>query len=79
MEEALKARSLELLQSRHLMTLATVRQDGYRQATLLNYIADDFTPYFAADASSQKVAIASRAEDSSGTCTAVQRGTLHAA
>jgi len=55
MDEALKAKILEVLKSQHLMTLATVRPDGYPQATVVNYISDDLTLYFATDASSQKV------------------------
>jgi hypothetical protein len=38
------------------MTLATLRPDGYPQASILNYIADDLILYFATDAASQKVA-----------------------
>lgn len=45
-----------MLQSEHLMTLATIRPDGYPQATTLNYVSDEFTVYFATDATSQKVA-----------------------
>jgi len=74
MNEALKARTIEILQSQHLMTLATIRPDGYPQATILNYINDGLTLYFATDATSQKagniklnnkvsVAIASQTED----------------
>ena len=74
MDEVLKAKILGVLQSQHLMTLATIRPDGYPQATILNYIADDFALYFATDAGSQKVnniklndkvsiAIASQTED----------------
>jgi uncharacterized protein YhbP (UPF0306 family) len=54
--DALRARIVEVLQSQHLMTLATLRPDGYPQASILNYIADDFTLYFATDAASQKAA-----------------------
>ena len=55
MDEALKAKILKVLGSQHLMTLATLRPDGYPQATTVNYISDGFTIYFAADAASQKV------------------------
>lgn len=54
MDEALKAKILGVLQSQHLMTLATIRPDGYPQATIVNYIHDDLTLYFATDAASQK-------------------------
>jgi general stress protein 26 len=74
MNIALKAKILEVLQSQHLMTLATIRPDGYPQATTLNYVNDGLTLHFATDASSQKVgniklnnkvsvAIASETED----------------
>lgn len=36
------------------MALATVRSDGYPQATMVNYIHDGLRLYFAADATSQK-------------------------
>jgi len=74
MDEALRVKILDALQSQHLMTLATIRPDGYPQATILNYINDGLTLYFATDAASQKVgniklnnkvsiAIASQTED----------------
>jgi general stress protein 26 len=55
MDEALRTKILQVLQSQHLMTLATIRPDGYPQATIVNYISDDLTLYFATDAASQKV------------------------
>jgi general stress protein 26 len=55
MDEALRAKILDLLASQHLMTLATIRPDGYPQATTVNYINDGLTVYFATDAASQKV------------------------
>jgi len=55
MDEALKAKILDVLRTQHLMTLATLRADGYPQATTVNYINDGFTLYFATDAASQKV------------------------
>ena len=54
MDEALRAKILDVLKSQHLMALATVRPDGYPQATMVNYIHDGLTIYFAADAASQK-------------------------
>ena len=55
MEEALKTKILDVLARQHLMTIATIRSDGYPQATTVNYIHDtDFTLYFATDAVSQK-------------------------
>lgn len=55
MEEVLRAKILDLLASQYLMTLATIRPDGYPQATTVNYINDDLTVYFVTDAASQKV------------------------
>mgnify|MGYP002336348662 CR=1 FL=1 len=74
MDEALRAKILNVLQSHHLMTLATIRPDGFPQATIVNYVHDGLTLYFATDAASQKagniklnnkvsVAIASQTED----------------
>ena len=54
MDEALKAKILDVLDRQHLMTLATIRSDGYPQATMVNYIHDGLTLYFATDATSQK-------------------------
>jgi uncharacterized protein YhbP (UPF0306 family) len=55
MEEALRVLILDVLRRQHLMTIATVRSDGYPQATTVNYINDDdLTLYFATDAVSQK-------------------------
>ena len=56
------------------MTVATIRPDGYPQATTVNYIHDDLILYFATAATSQKagniklnnkvsVAIVDRAQD----------------
>jgi general stress protein 26 len=54
MDEALRAKILDVLKGQHLMALATVRSDGYPQATMVNYIHDGLTLYFATDATSQK-------------------------
>jgi nitroimidazol reductase NimA-like FMN-containing flavoprotein (pyridoxamine 5'-phosphate oxidase superfamily) len=74
MDEALKFQILDVLQHHHVMTLATIRPDGFPQATTVNYVHEDLTLYFAADAASQKagniklnnkvsVAIASETQD----------------
>src|SRR3989337_453653 len=74
MDEALRSKILEVLRRHHTMTLATIRPDGYPQATTVNYIHDDLILYFATDATSQKagniklnnkvsVAIASETQD----------------
>jgi nitroimidazol reductase NimA-like FMN-containing flavoprotein (pyridoxamine 5'-phosphate oxidase superfamily) len=54
MQEAVRAKILGILRSQHMMALATIRPDGYPQATIVNYINDDLTLYFASDAASQK-------------------------
>jgi general stress protein 26 len=54
MDEALRAKIIDVLESQHLMALATVRADGYPQTTMVNYIHDGLTLYFASDAASQK-------------------------
>lgn len=45
----------DLLRRHRVMTLATVRSDGYPQATTVTYANDGFTLYFACDKSAQKV------------------------
>ena len=54
MDEALKAIILNLLSHHNIMTLATVRSDGFPQATTVYYVNDGLTLYFATDPSSQK-------------------------
>jgi general stress protein 26 len=54
MDNALKSKFLEVLQSHNTMALATIRPDGYPQATTVYYIHDEFTLYFAIDVASQK-------------------------
>jgi general stress protein 26 len=54
MDKALRSKILGVLRRHHTMTLATIRPDGYPQATTVNYIHDEFTLYFASDAASQK-------------------------
>ena len=74
MDEALRSKILEVLRRQHIMTIATIRPDGYPQATTVNYIHDDLILYFATGATSQKagniklnnkvsVAIVDRAQD----------------
>jgi pyridoxine/pyridoxamine 5'-phosphate oxidase len=52
MDEWLKSKFLEISHRHHVMTLATIRPDGYPQATTVNY--DELTLFFATDAASQK-------------------------
>ena len=54
MDTSLNDRILEVLQSQHLMALATQRHDGFPHTTWVNYVNDGFTIYFATDASAQK-------------------------
>jgi nitroimidazol reductase NimA-like FMN-containing flavoprotein (pyridoxamine 5'-phosphate oxidase superfamily) len=74
MDEALRSKILKVLQRQHFMTVATIRPDGYPQATTVKYIHDDLIVYFATAPTSQKasniqlnnkvsVAIADQAED----------------
>ena len=74
MDAKLRAKILDVLKRHHFMALATIRPDGYPQATTVNYVHDDLTIYFATDATSQKagniqlndkvsVAIASETQD----------------
>lgn len=46
---------LEQLKTNRIMSLATVRTDGYPQATTVTYANDELTLYFACDRNSQKV------------------------
>ncbi|MCK5089686.1 MAG: pyridoxamine 5'-phosphate oxidase family protein [Hyphomicrobiaceae bacterium] len=54
MDETLEAKILDVLKRHYLMALATIRPDGFPQATTVNYVHEDLTLYFAADAASQK-------------------------
>jgi general stress protein 26 len=54
MDKPLKSKIFEVLQSHRTMALATVRPDGYPQATTVYYIHDELTLYFGIDAASQK-------------------------
>ena len=54
MDATLKSKILHILRCHHIMTLATIRPDGYPQATTVNYVHDDLNLYFATDAASQK-------------------------
>ena len=54
MDEAQQVIILNLLAHHNIMTLATVRPDGFPQATFVYYINQDFRLYFATDPTSQK-------------------------
>ncbi len=51
-----KTKILELLDENRVMTVATLRPDGWPQATLVGYVHDDLMLYFAVARISQKVA-----------------------
>lgn len=53
-DEALRARVIDVLERHNTMALATVRPDGFPQNTIVNYIHDGLTLYFACDAAAQK-------------------------
>lgn len=52
--EAAKAKILELLDEHRIMSLSTLRPDGWPQTTMVGYVHDDLTLYFAVARSSQK-------------------------
>lgn len=55
-EQDLEARILAILDDNRVMTLATVRPDGWPQATLVGFVHDRLTLYFAVGRTSQKLA-----------------------
>jgi general stress protein 26 len=54
--EGPKGKRLELLDENRVMTVATMRSDGWPQATIVGYVHDDLTLYFSVARSSQKLA-----------------------
>jgi nitroimidazol reductase NimA-like FMN-containing flavoprotein (pyridoxamine 5'-phosphate oxidase superfamily) len=55
MEAGLHEEILSILKTADEMTVATVRPDGYPQATTVNYVSDGLVMYFGCAAESQKV------------------------
>lgn len=55
-EASLQARILSVLDSRHMMALATNRPDGWPQVTLVNYFRREHALYFVVATDSQKFA-----------------------
>jgi len=55
MDTGLREEILSILNAADEMTVATVRPDGYPQATMVNYVSDGFVIYFGCAAESQKV------------------------
>lgn len=56
MDEALKRKILSLLDQHRIMTVATLRADGWPQATTVGYANDGLTIYFLCGPQSQKAA-----------------------
>jgi len=56
MDEAIKTKILTLLDQHRNMTIATLRADGWPQATTVGYANDAFTLYFLCGLDSQKAA-----------------------
>jgi nitroimidazol reductase NimA-like FMN-containing flavoprotein (pyridoxamine 5'-phosphate oxidase superfamily) len=56
MDEAIRLKILELLAQHRIMTVATLRPDGWPQATTVGYANDGLTLYFLCGPESQKAA-----------------------
>lgn len=54
MDEAIRRKILSLLAEHRIMTIATLRPDGWPQATTVGYASEDFTLYFLCGPDSQK-------------------------
>ena len=54
MDEALRAKILALLEQHRVMTIATLRPDGWPQATTVGYASEGLTLYFLCGLDSQK-------------------------
>lgn len=54
MKDAIKKQILQLLDEHRIMTLATVRPDGWPQATTVGYVNEGLTLYFLCGLRSQK-------------------------
>src|SRR5579871_592376 len=56
MDEEIKAKILTLLDQHRIMTIATLRPDGWPQATTVGYVNEGLTLYFLCGLDSQKAA-----------------------
>ena len=56
MDETIKQKILSLLDEHRIMTIATLRPDGWPQATTVGYVNEDLTLYFLCGLDSQKAA-----------------------
>jgi nitroimidazol reductase NimA-like FMN-containing flavoprotein (pyridoxamine 5'-phosphate oxidase superfamily) len=54
LDDAIRTRILSLLDEHRIMTLATLRPDGWPQATTVGYVSEDLTLYFLCGLESQK-------------------------
>jgi nitroimidazol reductase NimA-like FMN-containing flavoprotein (pyridoxamine 5'-phosphate oxidase superfamily) len=54
MDEAIRQKILSLLDQHRIMTLATLRPDGWPQATTVGYVSEGLTLYFLCGLDSQK-------------------------
>ena len=55
MDEATRRRILDLMKRHNVMTIATLRPDGYPQATTVTYANDGLDIYFGCDRTAQKI------------------------
>jgi len=55
MTPKMRKKILDLMKTHQVMTIATVRPDGYPQATTVTYANDGLNLYFSCDGTSQKV------------------------
>ena len=56
MDEAIRRKILELLDAHRIMTIATLRSDGWPQATTVGYVNEGLVLYFLCGLDSQKAA-----------------------
>lgn len=56
MDEEIRSRILALLEQHRIMTIATLRPDGWPQATTVGYVSEGLTLYFLCGLDSQKAA-----------------------
>ena len=56
MEEKIRKKILTLLDEHRIMTIATLRPDGWPQATTVGYVNEGLTLYFLCGLDSQKAA-----------------------
>ena len=56
MEQGIKRKILALLDQHRVMTIATLRPDGWPQATTVGYVSEGLTLYFLCGLDSQKAA-----------------------